>query len=689
MKRKRFMVAVLLLTVNISFLPALDEEAGTDSDTADDFHDEDFDDYLDFGGDAGLTVTASQETTQQMEVITGEDIERRHAPDLATLLEEALDMGITRYGAYGNQTEINIRGFDTERIAILIDGVPANSPRSGEFDINQIDLSNVERIEVIYGGSDTKSNVSGALGGVINIVTVKKQKKGLSVDGSISNTGYLPGGYNKRQSGGDAGEAHAEDIVDTQMLRLSAAYGAENFSWKAAWFGNRAANHYLYRDYSGFARRKEHNEIWDTGANFSLTRNLPRDASLLASAGLYYADKNYPVTGTAQGQAKEYDFSFKPSLMLNMPRAFRDDLSAEASLSYAWADMRYGEVSRSNDHYITGINRWSWYPAQKLTFRSGLDWRFIHVDSTGDGLRNGNNGGLYAAAEYKPFAALLFIASLKGVTDTRQGAAVPKAGFVWQAADWFSLKNNYFRSFKFPDFDDLFYHSADGLYTGNPHLKPEDGWGADLGGEFTFTGGETHGRLKFIPHAPDFSVGSTAYVQWTTDSIHWVKQGAVWSPENIGRGCFIGTDIRPVLAFPLSLGIFDRLKFGFTYQYQLSWLLNDDLDFSDALRIPYMPMHIVGASIDLSWKSGTPAAGSLLLSAHWESIRYADTLNLMELEPYCLVNVTVNQSIGKNLNAFAVLRNALNQLYTSFAEYPMPGISLTLGAQIQITESEN
>ncbi|MDR3335236.1 MAG: Plug domain-containing protein [Treponema sp.] len=85
-----------------------------------------------------------------MEVITKEDIEKRQAPDLATLLEETLDMATGP-----SQTEINIRGFDTEHIAILIDGVPANSPRSGEFDVSQIDLSNVERIEVIYGGSDT------------------------------------------------------------------------------------------------------------------------------------------------------------------------------------------------------------------------------------------------------------------------------------------------------------------------------------------------------------------------------------------------------------------------------------------------------------------------------------------------------------------------------------------------------
>jgi hypothetical protein len=67
------------------------------------------------------------------------------------------------------------------------------------------------------------------------------------------------------------------------------------------------------------------------------------------------------------------------------------------------------------------------------------------------------------------------------------------------------------------------------------------------------------------------------------------------------------------------------LKVGLTYQYQLSWLLDADLEVADALRIPYMPMHIVGFSADLSWKSppragGTKAGGSLRFSAHWESL---------------------------------------------------------------------
>jgi vitamin B12 transporter len=351
-----------------------------------------------------------------------------------------------------------------------------------------------------------------------------------------------------------------------------------------------------------------------------------------------------------------------------MPRFFHDDFSNDLSLSWTFSGNRYGAVSSSSDHYLTAIDRLSWYPHEKITLRAGMDWRFIHVDSTDDGIRDGNQGGGYLAAEYTPRKSFMLIASLKGVTDTKEHALIPKAGFVWQLAGTervgITLKNNYFRSFKFPDFDDLYYRSFDGLYIGNPVLKPEDGLGGDIAGEFRF--GE------------NFTASLSVYAQWTQEAIHWVKHGSRWAPENVGTGCLIGGDLRPGYAIPFSRGPFTKLTLGLTYQVQLNWLLNDDLDFSNALRIPYIPTHIAGGSVDLQWKSG-----SFLVSAHWESLRYADTLNRMPLEPYCLLNLTLNQEIGKNVTVFAIARNALNWLYTSFAEYPMPGFTVSCGVRVK------
>jgi outer membrane cobalamin receptor len=629
--------------------------------------------FPDFGTDPGITLTGTPETTQQMEVITREEIESRNAQDLAMLLEDVLHMSVTRYGGYGNQTELSLRGFDTERIAILIDGVPANSPRSGEFDVSQVNLNDVERVEVIYGGSDTKYNVSGALGGVINIITAKKQKPGFNFDGTFFNTGYLPGKYNTRRSGGKIGEPHAEDLVDMQSLSFLTGYGAEKFSVKASLFGNRAGNHYLYEDDYGYARRKESNEVLDIGGSAALSWDMLDTATLITDTKAWYARRNFPVTANSVGSALAQDFQLTENLLFNAPVIFMDELGTDASLTYQYSHTTYGVTIESYDHYITAINRWNWYLHEKWTLRSGLDWRFLYINTQSvaetQPVKTANLGGLYLTGEFSPVRTFMVTASVKGVTDAKQAVAVPKLGFRWEIVPEFTLKNNYYRSFKFPDFDDLYYRSLNNMFVGNPNLKPEDGLGADLIGEFI---------LNEL-----FAMNATVYTQWTEDSIHWVKRGGErWSPENIGTAFFVGFDARPAFTLAINKGGIKNIKLGLIYQYQQSWLLSGNLTFEDSYRIPYMPSHIVGGSIDLIWKTG-----SLFLSAHYESIRYADTMNEMALEPHCIMHVTFNQGLGKYLTAFGSLRNILSAHYESFASYYMPGISFTAGLRLKLEPS--
>jgi vitamin B12 transporter len=649
---------------------------------AQDYPEEDddfFDDDALFMEDEGITITGTIETTQQIKIIGRDEIEQSHAAGLPGLLEETAGLGITGYGPYGSGTDVNIRGFDTERIAVLIDGVPANSVRSGGFDFNSIDINSIERIEVIYGGSDTKYNVSGAMGGVINIITVKKNEPGWRVGGSLSNTSALPGRYNK-QFGGIA-DPQWQDLVDTQKLGLFGSYSAEKYSLSASLFGNRAGNHFLYKDDYGYARRKEGNEVYDSGASLSFVRDLPDFSKFIASGNVYYGDMNIPASGYTSEYAKQKNFSTHQNLMLEMPEIFRDDLAMDISLGYQWNDLDYDpglDPSRHDEHVITLINRWSWYPLSDLTLRFGGDYRFMYIDSTNDGVHNGNNGGAYLGAEYSLFKTFLFISSIKGVTNGKQAVPVPKIGFAWKVTDSFTLKNNYFRSFKIPDFDDLYWVQTG--FMGNPDLKPEDGWGADLTGEFHFQ--------KWL------DLNSTVYGEWTEDSIHWSNASGSWHPENIGTAAFMGWDTTIKLTLLRSPLFIERPSLSFSYQFQSSWLLTGGLDFDDEKRIPYMPMHKFGLSLELPWAGGAQGAGesvkkggSLVMSGHYEGLRYADTGNIIELDPYFTLNMTVNQKINKNLTAFASLRNLLNASYVSFADYPMPGITLTIGMRMNFDRS--
>ena len=656
-------INLILFLFIVAFIPLAAQDTGGmwDYDDDDFFDDLLLDEWLLMEGE-GLTILGSIPTTQQMETVSRETIERINAPDIPSLLQEALGLGVTRYGPYGNMANVNLRGFSTRRVAILVDGIPANSIRSGNFDFYSINPLSIERIEVIHGGSDTKFNVSGAIGGVINIITIRRPNPGWTIGGSFSNTSYLPGTY--RTGAGTDGSPHWPALADTQKLNLFASYGSERYALNFNLFANRAGNHFLFTDPFNFTRRRVGNEVFNAGASVSFLRNLGDLSKIIASTSLHFGDRNIPVSGFATAYVEQNDVSSRVNLMLDMPRAFHDNFSMELILAHGWERFSYNrDISLHNEHNISAINRWGWHPTPAVTLRFGGDYRFVNIDSTDTGLHNAHRAGLYITSEFSPANPLLFIASIQGVTNGREITPIPKLGWAWTVNENFTIRNNFFRAFKFPDFDDLYWEQAG--FSGNPDLDNEDGWGADLGAELSFR---------------RFGINTVFYAHWINDSIHWTNIAGTWRPENSGTAAFLGWDNRVNIELPLSVGILDYPLLSLSWLFQISWLLSGDLSFADNRRIPYMPMHTIGASLELPWttrRNNLP--GSLTISGRFESLRYANTQNTRELDPVFLLNIIYNQRMNENIGFFGRINNVLNASYVSFADYPMPGISVTIG----------
>ena len=132
-----------------------------------------------------INVTASQGTTlnkkdvtDSVTVITKEAIEEARVTTLNEALNKLGGISMTQNGGVGTSSSMFVRGMDTNRALVLIDGVRYNNPTSSAgAEFSQIMLYNVEQIEIIKGA---QSGVWGSDAGsaVINIVT-SKAKKGL------------------------------------------------------------------------------------------------------------------------------------------------------------------------------------------------------------------------------------------------------------------------------------------------------------------------------------------------------------------------------------------------------------------------------------------------------------------------------------------------------------------------------
>jgi vitamin B12 transporter len=133
-------------------------------------------------------ITASKFTLKTSEtgkvvlVITSKQLEKSGGKDLSRLLTE--QAGIYIGGAYSNEGKdksIYLRGASPAHCLFMIDGVPVYDPSGigGNFDIRNLAISQVERIEIVKGSQSTLYG-SDAIAGVINIITKKNTGKKLS-----------------------------------------------------------------------------------------------------------------------------------------------------------------------------------------------------------------------------------------------------------------------------------------------------------------------------------------------------------------------------------------------------------------------------------------------------------------------------------------------------------------------------
>ncbi len=102
-------------------------------------------------------------------VLMGDSLRARGVRSVAEALRDVPGVEIASAGPDGAQTSLFLRGGESDYVKVLVDGVPLNDP-GGAIDLADLDLTNVERIEVVRGPASVLYG-SDAVSGVIQIFT--------------------------------------------------------------------------------------------------------------------------------------------------------------------------------------------------------------------------------------------------------------------------------------------------------------------------------------------------------------------------------------------------------------------------------------------------------------------------------------------------------------------------------------
>lgn len=135
----------------------------------------------------GITVTANrqaerlQDVPANVQVVTENDIQKRNVQNTAQAV--AMVTGVS--ASQSVEGTVNLRGYNSQNILVLVDGQPMNTAWNGDVDWNMIPVENIRKIEVVSGGQSALYG-GRAVGGVINIMTKTQKQDGLHGSATVS-----------------------------------------------------------------------------------------------------------------------------------------------------------------------------------------------------------------------------------------------------------------------------------------------------------------------------------------------------------------------------------------------------------------------------------------------------------------------------------------------------------------------
>jgi vitamin B12 transporter len=572
-------------------------------------------------------------------VITRDDIEGRQARYVTDLLRAVPGFAVSHSGVVGSQTQVRVRGSEANHVLVLIDGVRANDPATGdEFRWEYLSTANVERVEIVRGPQSAVWG-SDAIGGVVHIIT----RAGSETPGF---DGYLEGGSEKTRNGA-----------------LSSRFGGDN--WSLALSAEQLATDGFSISRSGDERDDADITTATVNAGFQpsealvfdlslrtveaysqfdavdwLTTGLPADSDVATDTTQNYAHLRTTI-GAPDGPIRHHlSARYFDSSNRNLVDGAGDSSTASDRTSLAYqADMRRGEnvVSLVLEHEMTGFRQRGAIVFDDPNQDQEMDVTSIALDYRGRG----------------PDAVTWLLSARYDDSSDFDDIVTGRASLAWQLSGATTLRGSIGTGQKAPTFIERFGYFPQS-FSGNRDLEPEKSTSYELGIDRQL--GALALQLNLFLqdledeingfHCPDpWPAPCTAINMDGTSQRSGVEVGATWTAS-------------------------ERFGLGLSYTYT-------DAEGADSAAELRRPRHSGSLRADYRFLE---QRGQVSLGADYGGARqdvffppWPNPSEIVKLADYWLVDLTAQYQVSDAVAVFARGSNLLDTEYEQVYGYRTPG----------------
>lgn len=321
--------------------------------------------------------------------------ERLGTKEFPEILKSTPGVYATKQGGGFGDSRINMRGFESENIAVMVNGVPMNDMEwGGLYWSNWAGLSDVTRSMQTQRGLGASKVSSPSVGGSINIVTSSvESKKGGSISYAMGNDGYNKILFNV--STGMNKDGWAVTLLGAKTWADGYIQATEYEAYN--WFMNVAKrindNHQL--SFTAFGAPQWHNKRDNNGMKISEWQMLAQRYMNGESPYRYNPTYGHGING--ERKTIDYNSYHKPQLSLNHLWQINDKSSLSTSL-YASIGNGYGYSGQGS----TSDDRYKWYGTSSdgmlNTYFRNVDGTFAY-DQIYDYNRESENGSKMAMSK--------------------------------------------------------------------------------------------------------------------------------------------------------------------------------------------------------------------------------------------------------------------------------------------------